>query len=160
MQLRRLAYSSFAGMFLVLIACGPDYLYKKDYPIDGGSWSYDQALEFSFDIEDTLRIYNLWLEVEHSTDYSYQNLYTRINTYFPSGQELQEPLSLELSDKIGRWYGDCSSSACTLLVPIQQGAFFNQQGTYRITLEQFMRQDPIKGIRNIGFRLEKTEQSR
>lgn len=141
-------------------ACGPAYLYNEDYDIPGGEWTYGDQLEFSFDIEDTTQIYNLWLEIEHSTDYKYQNLYTRVHTSFPSGESLQEPLSLELSDKLGRWYGDCGSSDCTLRVPIQQGAFFNEAGTYQITLEQYMRQDPVRGIRNIGFLVEKTDRIR
>ncbi|MCB0631119.1 MAG: gliding motility lipoprotein GldH [Lewinella sp.] len=145
---------------LIFSACGPDYLYEHDYEIPGGEWTYADRLEFPFEIDDTSRIYNLWLEIGFNTDYKYQNLYTRVHTRFPSGETLEEPLSIELADKLGRWYGDCNNSYCTLRVPIQQGAFFNQPGAYQITLEQFMRQDPVRGIRNIGFQVERTEITR
>ena len=144
---------------LALAACGPAYVYERSYPIPDANWTYAQPLEFSFQIDDTLRIHNLWLEIEHTTDYDFQNLYTRVTTHFPSGKELQEPLSLELADQVGRWNGDCSGSFCTLRILLQK-AFFSEPGSYRITLEQFMREDPVKGIRSIGFMLEKTEESR
>ena len=128
--------------------------------MNGGEWSYADSLDFSFRIDDTLQLYDLWLEVEHAVDYPYQNLYTRIHTRFPSGQRLSEPLSLELADKVGRWYGDCSRNSCTLRIPIQQGAFFDQPGNYHITVEQYMRQDPVQGVRHVGFFVEITGRSR
>lgn len=154
-----------SGFILIIFAClftscGPDYLYQQDYDIPANEWTYTDQLNFSFEIDDTYSIYNLWLEVEHSTDYSFQNLYTKVQTQFPSGEKLEEPLSIELADKLGRWYGDCSSNTCTLLVPIQRGAFFEEPGNYQITIEQFMRQDPIRGIRRVGFLVEKTEATR
>lgn len=160
MASRLQAVSSLFILSILLVACGSDYLYERSYSIDGGDWTYANNLEFTFDIDDTLSIYNLWLEVDHSTDFGFQNLYTRIHTRFPSGEELSEPLSLELADKVGRWYGDCSSSDCTLKIPIQQGAFFDQTGTYHITVEQFMREDPIRGVNEISFMVEQTGQTR
>lgn len=151
-------------LFLLVIVgtagCGPDYEYEKTYPIATGTWSYSDSLDFSFEIEDTVELYNLWILLDHSVDYGYQNLYTRIHTRFPSGEDLREALSLELADKVGRWYGDCNSRSCTLKIPIQQGAFFNQTGTYHITVEQYMRQERISGIQEIGFLVEKTGQQR
>ncbi|PHN04021.1 gliding motility lipoprotein GldH [Flavilitoribacter nigricans] len=160
MQFRPEAWPFLLLLSCVLWGCGSDYLYERSYPIDSSNWTYADSLQFSFEIEDTLQVYNLWLEVEHSVDYDFQNLYTRIHTRFPSGQQLAEPLSLELADNVGRWFGDCNSKTCTLKIPIQEGAFFNQAGTYNITLEQFMRRDPIEGIRTIGFMVEKTDQTR
>lgn len=160
MHFRLKAWPFLLSFCALILGCGSDYMYEKSYPIDSSNWTYADRLDFTFDIEDSLSIYNLWLEVEHSVDYDYQNLYTRIHTRFPSGQELTEALSLELADKIGRWYGDCNSRNCSLKIPIQQGAFFDQLGTYQITVEQFMRKDPINGIRTISFMVEQTDQTR
>ena len=139
---------------LGLTACGPDFFYEKTYPIKGANWTYADQLDFSFEIEDTLQRFNLWLEVDHNIDYDFQNLYVQIQTRFPSGEQLQEPLSLELADKIGQWHGDCNNSYCSLRIPIQENAFFKQAGTYEIIIEQFMRKNPIRGIRNVGFSME------
>lgn len=145
---------------VLLSACGPDYLYDETYDLEEQGWTYADTLNFQFTIDDTLALYNLYLQVEHSTDYSYQNLYTRIHTQFPSGERITQVLSLELADKAGAWQGDCRGEKCLFLAPIQPNAFFNKPGTYVITLEQYMRQSPVMGLKSIGFKLEETGKRR
>ncbi len=141
-------------------ACGPNYHFEQAYPIQDNSWQQADTLDFVVEIEDTLQIYNLYLDVEHQTDYPFQNIYLMIHTEFPSGQRIHERVSVDMADKAGRWYGDCNSESCQLRVNIQQGAFFNAQGPHKITVEQYMRLDPLPGIRNVAFRVEKTKNRR
>jgi len=157
---RPIAYSLFFGFILSLSACGPNYHFSESVAIPDENWTYGNPIDFQFQIEDTLQIYNLILDITHHQDYSYQNLYTRIGTYFPSGQDITNTLSLELADKTGRWQGKCSGKYCTVQIPIQEGAYFNAAGDYKIRLEQFMRKDPIAGIKDISFHIEKTENRR
>ncbi|MCB9275757.1 MAG: gliding motility lipoprotein GldH [Lewinellaceae bacterium] len=145
---------------ILLSSCGPAYEFKQKYDIDAEQWAYADTLDFTFAVKDTAVIYNLYLEVTHSTGFAYQNLYTQIYTRFPSGERIKELLSLELAGKGGIWLGDCGKNYCTLRIPIQEGAFFNQAGEYTITLQQFMRVDPVAGVRSIRFLLEDTGQRR
>lgn len=157
---RLLPFGFSAVLLLSLFSCGPSYHFSESVDIPTEDWTYDNVVDFEFQIEDTLQIYNLILAITHHQDYAYQNLYTRIGTYFPSGQNLRETLSLELADKAGRWQGNCSGKYCTVEIPIQEGAYFNAAGDYKISLEQYMRKDPIAGIKNISFHIEKTENKR
>ena len=150
----------FLAAFFFLASCSPGYDYEKQYELTGGYWAQDDTLDFAFSIEDTLAIYNLYLEVEHSASYGYQNLYTKIYTQFPSGERIEELLSLELADKAGVWLGACNSKSCILKIPIQEGAFFNQAGEFAVTVEQYMRVNPVEGILGMGFLLEDTGQKR
>lgn len=152
--------ASLLSFLLLLSACGPNYVYEKSYGIEEEAWRYRDTLDFEFAIEDTSTIYNLWLEIEHSTSFSNQNLYTQIHTKFPSGDRITEQLSLELANKAGQWLGDCSADYCELRIPIQQGAYFDQTGEYQITVEQYMRRNPVEGVRSLAFRLEDTGQRR
>ncbi len=154
-----LALSIFC-LAIIMAGCGNNYEYIQKYTIDNNSWNYQDTLNFNFNIIDTNRIYNLYLEVEHESSYAFQNLYTQIHTKFPGGERLDETLSLELANKAGNWLGDCSGSSCALLIPIQENAYFNAAGDYEITLEQYMRENPIKGITSISFYLEKTKNTR
>ncbi|KAA3631642.1 MAG: gliding motility lipoprotein GldH [Bacteroidetes bacterium] len=151
---------SIFSSILLLAGCGKHYEYEQKYTIDNNSWSYQDTLDFNFNISDTNRIYNLYLEIEHEDSYAFQNLYTQIHTKFPGGERLDETLSLELANKTGNWLGNCSGSICTLLIPIQENAYFNASGDYEITLEQYMRENPINGIMSISFFLEKTKNTR
>lgn len=141
-------------------SCTNSFEYKKAVTIEKEIWSYQDSIQFDFAIQDTTKIYNLYLDIKHSTAYEYQNLYTLIKTVFPQGNRLKEQLSLELAGKGGVWNGKCNKQSCHLSIPIQQNAYFNQIGDYQIVLEQFMRMDNIAGIQQITFKLEDTGQRR
>jgi gliding motility-associated lipoprotein GldH len=145
-----------AFLFLLFAACGPKYAINKTYDIPDNQWTYADSLRFEFAVNDTTTLYNLLLEIKHSTDFSTQNLYTQIHTQFPNGMRLSKPVSLELANKIGIWQGDCNSKSCTMKIPIQEGAYFNQAGNYIITIEQFMRDSVINGVQSVTFKVLET----
>lgn len=153
-----LSFALLAGLFMA--SCDSKYLYNEEHPLPKTGWTYSDTLDFSFEIPDTTQLYNLLLEVQHSPEYAYQNIYTQIYTRFPSGQRLHKLLSLELTDKDGIWAGDCSRRHCNIEIPIQTEAYFNEPGKYVITLEQFMRRDTLVGVQRIGLKVEKTGKQR
>ncbi|NUQ26439.1 MAG: gliding motility lipoprotein GldH [Saprospiraceae bacterium] len=144
---------AFVLAILALTACGPNYVIKESRDIAETGWAYKDTLDFAFEIADTTQLYDLEIVVEHTTNFPYQNMYTLISTRFPSGRRLQKQLSLELADKAGVWAGDCGSKDCTITIPIQQGAYFNEAGPYLITLEQFMRVNPLSGVKCISLQI-------
>ena len=151
-------------VFLVLSvafsSCGPDYIFQKKYTFDSSGWVQSDTLVFSVPIIDTLRIYNLYLDVDHTDDYAYQNMYIRIHTTFPDQQKLIERVSISIENKSGQWNGECKGKNCHLRVNIQEGAFFNRPGEYTFMIEQFMRHDTLEAISGINFMIEDTGESR
>jgi len=153
---------AFSCLFLVIIltSCGPNYIFEETNEVGNQEWTYQDTIDFKVDITDTLRIYNLYLDIEHAVDYSHQNIYIQIYTLFPSGQRTKERISIDFADKGGQWYGDCGKDWCDLRVTIQEGAFFNALGTHTFTIEQYMRVDPLPGIKSVSMKIEETKQSR
>ncbi|MFT4971749.1 MAG: gliding motility-associated lipoprotein GldH [Paraglaciecola sp.] len=139
-----------------LFSCGKSYLYNEEIAILNDAWTDTDSLNFQFNIPDTSKIYNILLDVEHSPEYAFQNMYVEIYTAFPSGERIKEMISLELANRAGVWYSDCGSSSCALEIPIQEGAFFNQAGDYEITIKQFMRKNPLEGVQGMGLKIEDT----
>lgn len=156
----KLCLSLLIGLSLILTSCGPNYIFDQSYDISNDAWAYADTLNFEVDIEDSLKIYNLYLELEHSTDFYFHNLYVQIHTTFPSGKRISEKVSLELANKAGAWFGDCNEDWCTLNIPIQTGAYFNALGKHTITLEQYSRKENLGGVKSLAFRIEDTGQSR
>jgi len=145
---------------LLLYGCGPNYLLEGKHEFSEAQWAYADSLRFEFDVKDTTRIYNLYAELTHSVDYSFQNVYTRIHTLMPSGQRLTKMVSLELTDKMGLWTGDCNSKTCQIRLPIQEDLYFNQAGHYTIVVEQFMRQDQLPGLDEFSLLIEESGKKR
>ena len=150
----------FLGLAFSVLGCGPNVLFENPVTIPETGWTYADSVDLSFEIKDTARVYDIFLEVDHLDAYGFQNLYVKTRTVFPSGKTDLQVLSLELADKIGFWLGKCSGGNCHLSIPIQQQIFFPETGKYTFHLEQNMRQSPIAGISKINFKIVDTGKKR
>ena len=141
------------GCACLLAACNSDLIFDETLDIPNASWSYDNPLPFEFEVADTTKTYQVMLEVEHSGDFGFQNCYVQITTKFPNGEAKKQPVSLELAAQSGIWNGKCSGNTCTVEIPLQTKAKFKQPGKHSITVEQFMRVNPLLGIEAIGLKI-------
>lgn len=145
-MLKKLLFALLSVCCLFAAGCGGDVVFEKSIDIPEGNWRYDKPLVFDFEIPDTSARYDLLLDVHHAGDYGFQNLYVQFLTTFPSGKKDAQVVSLELSEKTGLWNGDCSSNHCTVQIPLQVKAFFDEVGKHQISVEQYMRKDPLPGV--------------
>lgn len=143
-----------------LVACGPDYLFEEEKPIPNQQWAYVDTLDFTFNVEDTTALYNLYVHFGYADTFPNQNVYVKFYTCFPDGKRLSKPLSFDLFDPMGNPTGKCSGGKCSARIGIQENAFFNQVGAYTVTLEQYGRRDPLPGLRALGFSVERTEKKK
>lgn len=150
----------FIGFIIFFSSCKEKYSFDKKYDIANQSWKYIDTLNFDFEIKDSMKIYNLYLEVTHGDSYPYQNLYMMTHTKFPNGMRPSQLLNIDLAEKTGKWQGEKSGDNWTQKVDLQKGAFFNQVGKYTLTLSQYMRQDSLPALKSIRFAIEETKQSR
>ncbi len=148
------------GLVLLLAGCGPDYIFKEYQTIDSKGWDYNKRIDFQFEINDTSKVYNLILDVMHADTFASENAYVKVYTTFPDGKKTEQQLSLELASKTGNWFGKCSSGSCNLLIGLQENVVFAQSGTYKFSLEQFGRSNPLTGLSKIGLIIENTGQLR
>ncbi len=140
--------------FLIFVSCkDTDYIYQQKKSVSYKGWVYADSLQFNFDIKDTSKIYSLLMDIKHTTEFPYQNIYLNISTSFPSGKFLQQKLSSELADKTGKWYGKCSGKECIAPINLQGKAKFNELGKHKITIAQFSRDSALLGISAIELKL-------
>ena len=151
------------GVFVALlgsISCTYSTVYEEMHQLPNYGWTYAEPLAYPFQIEDTTAYYDLWLDLKHRPDLPYQNLYVQITTTYPKGQTATDVISLELADRTGRWYGNCSSDACALSIPLQRETFFDQSGVYHLQIEQYTRTDTLPALKAFGLRIEGTGKKR
>ena len=118
-------------------ACGDgSYLYSESRDVNPKGWLHTDSLSYEFDITDTSRIHSLEMDLSHTPDYPYQNIYLQIATEFPSGKRVQQSLNSDLADKTGRWHGDCSNAGCVAHINLQEKALFTEPGKHRIIISQ------------------------
>ena len=142
-------------LFISLLSCSESYIYEQSYEPEEEVWRYEQAIEFDFEIVDTSAYYTFFLDIDHSVDYPFQNLYTRIKTSYPNGAEKEDVLSLELSDQLGLWQGNCRKEYCKVRIPLQTEAIIKEAGNYSLRFEQFTRRDTLPGLKKLTLRVAK-----
>jgi len=130
---------------------------EKNEQIQDYKWSYDSSKVFTAEIADTLQHYNLYVNVRHSFQFDWRNVWVKIQTVFPDGKSFERRVNLVLSAPDGHWFGDCLGDNCDMQIAIQQNAIFPQKGKYTFKISQDMRINPVTAIKSVGMRIEKAQ---
>lgn len=141
----------------LLTACGENLLFEKTLEISESGWTYEQPVSFDFSVQDTTQRYDIVLDVGHSVEFGFQNLYVQIHTTFPSKEIKSQVLSLELAGASGIWNGDCGSDICHAEIPLQKNVLFPEVGNYQIKAEQYMRKSPLPGLEDMTLKIKVLE---
>ncbi len=147
------------GIFLLLtaLACQPGIVHEQYKAIENRSWDKDSTLVFTIPVKDTLQNYNLVINVRNDVNYKYSNLWLFINIRQPDGQTLEDKFEIILADPIGKWLGSGFGGLKTREALYKSHVFFPVSGDYTITVQQGMREEVLKGISDVGIRVEKVE---
>lgn len=121
-------------------------------------WHRDSLAVFNLDIADTARAYNLVVDLRNNTDYRFQNLYLFIDIEAPNGSTLRDTVECFLADDAGRWLGHGRGYIRDNRFAYRHGVRFALRGDYRISIQQAMRDETLKGIAGVGFRLEQSKE--
>jgi gliding motility-associated lipoprotein GldH len=155
----RSAPSLFVGLILLLLSLGacktPDLnVFEKNVPIPGQSWNYPFTPSVQFSVTDTNASYDVLVVCRHTEAYAYRNLWLFLGFQKPGEKFQKDRFELTLQDAGGRWYGTGMDDIWEQRIPLFQGQRL-KMGTYTVTFEQNMRDNPLKGILDIGLRVEK-----
>ena len=140
---------------LCLTACDPNSLFETNMPISGEKWAYDDVKSFSVDISDTTTRYNIYINVRHSFQFEWRNIYVQVGTQLPDGKKMEKRVNLPLCESDGKWFGSSLGDNCDVPILIQENAKFPEKGKYTFTIRQDMRVNPLEKIKSIGLRVEK-----
>ncbi|MEZ4798668.1 MAG: gliding motility lipoprotein GldH [Flavobacteriales bacterium] len=142
-----------AAMSVLFTACDNAVVYEQSYPVENGVWNLNDVKTFEFNVEDTLQLYNFYVTLRNGEEYPFSNLYLFIEMEFPNGKKSVDTLECPLADAMGNWYGSGLGSIFDNRVLFRERKKFPLSGNYKLEIHQAMRQDDLKGIYDVGFRL-------
>ncbi len=149
-------YLYFLLSVVVLASCGPKVIYEHQMEVPQ-KWAYKDSLFYEFEVVDTLKPYDISLDITHDASFGYENLYIYAVTVFPEGNRTSNPVSLQLADTAGDWIGKCSGEACQTYINIAGASYFKTTGKYKIIICQHSRQDLLEGIWSIAVKISESE---
>jgi gliding motility-associated lipoprotein GldH len=134
----------------------PTGVFEKDVAIPNHQWESSFAPEISFTIEDTASTYDVFLVLRHTDAYHYNNIWIKATVLEPgSAQSQSGQYDLALATNQKGWLGSAMDDIFENRVLIQPNTKFKKPGTYRMTIEQIMREDPLQQVLNVGIRVER-----
>lgn len=139
---------------MLIAACSDNYVYNGYVTMPHERWHADSLASFRVPVSDTITFYNLFVNVRNTTDYPYQNLYLFINITAPNGASVRDTFECYLADDHGKWLGKGKGKLRDNRFIYRQNIRFGTEGDYTVTLQQAMRVEQLKGISEVGFRVE------
>jgi len=144
-------------LLLVVISCDKNRVYEQYLSVDSDGWHKDSILNFDFEIENSNQSYNLLLNVRNIEAYPFSNLWLFVDIIAPDSTSVRDTLEYTLAYPNGKWTGQGSSGVYNNSFVFRSNVFFPVQGNYRFVIQQAMRNDLLKGITNVGLRIEKKQ---
>lgn len=143
---------------LFLASCIKIDLYQKQTAIPSQEWLYTKVPQFTFHIEDTTSLYNVYVVLRHTDLYDYNNIWLRIGLKTPSDSFSYQNVNLVLGTDAKGWEGTGMDDIFEVRKSISAAPFsFKTAGDYTFSIAQIMRENPLKNILNVGVRVEKVK---
>lgn len=133
----------------------PNALVDVYTPIDQHNWTYTKKVSVPVKIEDSAAVYRVFINLRHTSDYKYANLFIRIREIHPDRKSKIYRREFRLANPDGEWLGTGSGDLYDYQLLLHPKFRFSQKGTYIFELEQNMRDNPLREISDVGLRVEK-----
>ena len=141
----------------ILPSCTTIDLYEKSVTIPKHAWESSFRPAFDFTIKDTTVPYKLFLVLRHNEKYNFNNIYVNVYVKGPgqdSVQKIQQDLVLATNEK--GWLASGMDDIYDHRIPLGPEQSL-KAGNYQFTIEQIMRENPLKNVLNVGIRIEKKQ---
>jgi len=142
---------------LLFVSCDQGAIYSETVDLPEGKWTYENPLIYSFDVESSDSFHDLFLSLAYGQDFRYQNIYVKIKTDYPTSESVEDIVSLNLTDGVGTFLGDCSSSKCVIDILLQEKFRFKEEGKHTISIYQHSRENVLNDIYSAELKLFATE---
>lgn len=136
----------------------PAPYFQSQEPIPGNAWQYSFKPTFTFDVTDTEARYQPYFIIRHTQAYPYNNIWMWVYVKAPGDSIARKSrVSVVLAEQTGKWLGRGMGEIYEqrMRIAVTDSFNFRRKGTYKISLEQNMRINPLPEVLNVGFRLEK-----
>jgi gliding motility-associated lipoprotein GldH len=141
---------------LLFMSCVRGVVFTESVSMPGKTWKLDDIPAFSIPVKDTLTGNDIFFILRTSSSYPFRNIYLFATTTSPDGHRITDTLQYTLADEKGNWYGKGFGDIHELKLPYKSNVFFPVSGIYQVNVQHGMRTEDLKGVYDIGIRVDKT----
>lgn len=150
-----------SGFCLILAAisfasCDFQSVTDTYHRLPDSGWNADSVQTFNFEIKETAQNHNIYFNIRNDRSYGFSNLWLFVKILSPEGVQVTDTIQVMLAGPSGKWLGKGFAGIYTSQVPYRTHVYFPQAGNYSIQLMHGMRPEVLKGLTDVGIRIEKT----
>jgi len=149
---------------LLFVACDRKTVVSQTTSLPG-SWDKSDTLTFSIPQLDSLKAYNIFIDLRNTNEYPYNNLFVVTTIEFPHGKTITDTLEYKMAYPNGEWMGEGIGSVKENKLWLRENVQFNEKGNYNITITQAVRNNgevegvsQLPGITDVGISIEEASQ--
>jgi gliding motility-associated lipoprotein GldH len=140
---------------ILLSSCKSNIVYTDSMAMADKTWELMNIPSFKFPITDTIISNNILFTIRTGSSYPFRNIYLFVTTTSPDGKSISDTLQYNLADEKGKWYGKGFGDIHELILPYKSNVYFPLKGIYQLNIMHGMRVEELKGVYDIGLRIEK-----
>ena len=148
------------SVLLVLASCTNEIVVSESTTLPG-YWDKEDQLEFQIPQLDSLKKYNVFLNVRNTNEYPFNNLFLIVSIEFPHGKTLVDTLEYKMAYPNGEWMGEGIGSVKENKLLYKENVSFFEEGNYNITITHAVRNNGevegvsrLDGITDVGYSIE------
>ncbi|GAA4235611.1 gliding motility lipoprotein GldH [Postechiella marina] len=145
---------------VVLSSCDSNQVFDiyKSVP---NKWHKDNVISFNVVPPDSIKPYNLFVNIRNTNNYKYSNLFLIVEMEFPHGKTIKDTLEYKMADPTGKLLGSGLTDIKENKLWYKEQVIFKESGNYKVNIQHAMRENgkvngvvELEGITDIGFRIE------
>ena len=147
---------------LAVISCDKNRIFDE-YASVGKSWQKDSIVTFKLPEMDTVKAFNLYVNVRANNKYPFNNMFLIVALDKPNGMTMVDTLEYQMADAEGNLLGEGFSDIKESKLFYKEKYKFNK-GQHQVRISHATREsgkvkglESLDGITEVGFRIESLE---
>lgn len=145
-------YVFIAIVTLLLTSCQEVPFYERNSAIPKQLWDSSYKPQFQVEVENKEDRFDLFFNIRHTAYYPYSNF----SFYIEQKQLQQDSIirsEIKLAESDGRWLGNSAGNLYGQTVLLRENFTFPDTGKYVFSVGQAMRENPLRGINDVGIKI-------
>ena len=120
-------------------------------------WNSAKPEKYLFNITDTNQLYKIIFVIRHHNAYHYKNIWIELSHSSASESAKTETFNLNLANDQKGWLGTGMDDIYDHRVLMNTQPLKLPKGSFKVSIQQIMREDPLQNILTTGVRVEKAK---
>jgi len=151
-------------MLMVFASCDSHVVWSETQSVSG-TWEKEREVIFTVASLDSLKNYNVFINLRNTNDYPFNNIFLIAAIEFPHGKTITDTLEYKMAHPNGEWMGEGIGSVKENKLWLRENIQFSESGNYNIILTQAVRNNgetegvsQLPGITDVGISIEEVTQ--